>query len=252
VTTVFEVDEEAFAQDVLQRSYNAPVVVDFWAAWCGPCRVLGPVLERLANEAKGAWSLAKVDVDRNPRLAQAFGIQGIPAVRAFRDGKQVAEFTGALPEAQVRQWLATLGPSQADETYDEGAAREDGGDLDAAAAAYRRALDLEPGHADARRGLARVELRLRAREHGVGGMEALRARAEADPLDVPTVLALADLELVEGRAEAAFARLLEIVRRGPAEDADAARRHLLAAMDALPADDPRVTEARRALSRALF
>jgi putative thioredoxin len=207
------------------------------------------VLERLALEADGAWTLVKVDVDSNPRLAQAFGIQGIPAVRAFKDGRQVAEFTGALPEARVRAWLAGLGPSAADEAFAAAMEREEAGDLAGAAASFRLALDLEPGHDPARRGLERVELRRRARE--LDGAE-LRARAEAGPLDAATAMGLADLEVLEGRAEAAFEWLLAVVRTAPADDADAARRHLLRLLDVLSPDDPRVNDARRALSRALF
>ena len=249
MSAVTEVDEATFERDVLERSHEAPVVVDFWAAWCAPCRSLGPVLERLAHDSEGAWTLAKVDVDSNPALAQAFGIQGIPAVRAFKDGRQVAEFTGALPEAQVRAWLTGLGPSAADGAFDEGRRLEQADDLEGAAAAYRTVLEFEPGHDGARGALARVELWLRCRE--LDG-PALRARAEADPLDSAAAIAVADLETVEGRAEAGFARLLELVRRAPAEDAEAARGHLVQLMDALGPEDPRVAEARRGLSRALF
>jgi putative thioredoxin len=249
VTQILEVGEATFERDVIQRSHQAPVVVDFWADWCGPCRTLGPVLERLAMDAEGAWTLAKVDVDSNPRLAQAFGIQGIPAVRAFKDGRQVAEFTGALPEARVRAWLAGLGPSAADEALEDAERREGRGDFEGAAAGFRLALDLEPGHDRARRGLERVELRQRARD--LDGAD-LRARAEAGPLDSATAMGLADLEVLEGRADTAFGWLLAVVRTGPAADAEAARRHLLRLMDVLSPDDPRVNDARRALSRALF
>jgi putative thioredoxin len=249
MTQVLEVSEATFERDVIQRSHQVPVVVDFWAEWCGPCRTLGPVLERLASAADGAWTLAKVDVDGNPRLAQAFGIQGIPAVRAFKDGRQVAEFTGALPEPRVRAWLGGLGPSAADEACEGAEEREGAGDLDGAATGFRLALDLEPGHDRARRGLERVELRRRVHDLDGAG---LRARAEAGPIDAETAMRLADMDVLEGRADSGFGHLLAIVRTAPADDADAARRHLLRLMDVLSPDDPRVADARRALSRALF
>ena len=111
---VVDVTEATFGTDVVERSRQVPVVIDLWAEWCAPCRQLGPVLERLAAAAAGAWVLAKVDVDANPRLAQALQVQGIPAVKAVMGGQIVAEFTGALPEAQVRQWLAQLLPPPGD------------------------------------------------------------------------------------------------------------------------------------------
>ena len=246
---VVDVTEATFERDVLERSNDRPVVVDFWADWCGPCRVLSPVLERLARESDGAWVLAKIDVDRNQRLAAAAGVQGIPAVRAFKDGRQVAEFTGALPEQEVRRWLASFGVGEGDRAVDAGRAAERAGDLDGAAALFRKALELDPTNREAKQLLSALELRSRAA--GLDEEDVLR-RLDADPNDVEAAAALADLEVSRGDARAAFDRLLEIVRTSTGDAREAARRHIVTLFDSLPQDDPEVQAARRALSRALF
>lgn len=246
---VFDSSELTFERDVLEASRETPIVVDFWAAWCAPCRALGPVLERLAAEANGEWRLAKVDVDANPGLAAALRVQGIPAVRAFKDGRQVAEFVGALPEPQVRQWLGQLGPSPAELAYQAAAAAEAEGDDERAAAGYRQALEHDPGHAAARSALARVELKLRAGWVQEGD---LKARLAADPTDLDAVLGLADLEAARGELGAAFSRLLEVVRSTQGEERDRARKHLVALLDTVPADDARAVAARRSLAAALY
>jgi putative thioredoxin len=243
-----DVTETTFEQDVLLRSHEVPVVVDFWAEWCGPCRTLGPTLERLAGAAGGAWVLAQVDVDSSPSLATAFGIQGIPAVCAFRDGRQVAEFTGALPEDQVRAWLEQLGPSAADRAAAEAVDAALTGDHERAAALFRDALRLEPGHAGARAGLARAELHLRT--SSLDEAELTR-RADADPTDVDAALGLADLAATSNRREAAFERLVEVVRLTAGHDRERARRRLVELLDTVPADDPAAMKARRALALAL-
>jgi putative thioredoxin len=248
--SVVEVTEETFERDVVERSHEAPVVIDFWAEWCGPCRALGPILERLATEADGSWTLAKVDVDANQRLAAAFGVQGIPAVKAVRDGKLVAEFTGALPESQVREWLQQLGPTEGELAVAEGRAAEARGDLEAAARSYRRALEVQPGNPEARSALSRVELQLRA---GDGADEAsLRARLGSDPADIDAAVTLGDLLAARGDFEGAFGALLAAVRGTTGERRDRARVHLVGLLDALPADDPRAMQARRSLAAALF
>jgi len=249
ISSVFEVTEASFEEDVLQRSHDTPVVVDFWAEWCGPCRVLGPVLERLAHEADGAWVLAKLDVDSNPYVSQMFGIQGIPAVWGFKGGRPVARFVGALPEDQVREWLTQLGPTPGDVAVAEGRDAEARGDLEGAAAAYRRALQEEPGNSEARSALERLELGLRSESLDEAS---LRARLDADPADVEAAIGLADLEAARGALDRAFDLLLGVVRATAGDEREGARRHLLKLLDTVPADDPRAMSARRSLSLALF
>jgi putative thioredoxin len=245
--SIVDVTEETFTAEVLDRSGEVPVVVDLWAAWCAPCRQLGPVLERLATEADGSWVLAKVDVDANPRLAQALEVQGIPAVRAFRDGREVAEFTGALPEDAVRQWLTQLGPSPADISFQEGASLESAGLLEEAADRYRKALAEAPAHNDAATALNRVELALRTADLDRGDLE---RRAESG--DIDAILDLADLEAQAADYEAAFNRLVAALRRTAGDDRERIRQRLVALLDVPPPGDPRVTAARRAMANALF
>lgn len=244
-----EVTDATFEKDVLERSHEVPVVVDFWAAWCGPCRSLTPVLHKLADEAAGTWELATVDVDTNPMVSKGFRIQGIPAVKAFKDGKLVAEFTGALPEPQVRVWLEQLGPSAADVAFDRGREFEAGGDLERAEATYEEVLSAQPGHEAARMALTRVRLQQRAAD---GDPDSLRARLAADPMDLDSAMALSDLLFVRDEVDAAFAPLLAIVKEGDPDRREKARLHLVELLSALPPDDPRATNARRSLSRALF
>jgi putative thioredoxin len=146
MTAVFDVDEQEFMDRVIERSREVPVVVDFWADWCGPCKALSPALEKAANEREGKVELAKVDVDRNQMLAQSFGVRGIPAVKAFRDGQVVDEFTGAIPPPEVDRFFDRLVPSEADQLVATG---ED-------EASLRRALELEPNHPGAAVALARL------------------------------------------------------------------------------------------------
>ncbi len=155
-----DVSERDFEARVIERSREVPVVVDFWAEWCGPCRTLGPALEAAVAQRAGEVELAKVDVDRNPMLAQAFGIRGIPAVKAFRDGRMAAEFTGAIPPARIEEFLDRLLPSEADRL----AAAGDEESL-------RRALQDDPRHADAARRLGHLLLARRERDEARAVLE---------------------------------------------------------------------------------
>lgn len=162
-----------FQRDVLLRSEAVPVVVDFWAAWCGPCRVLGPVLERLAGEAKGRWVLAKVDTEAHPELAQAYGIQGIPAVKLFVDGRVTDEFVGALPEPEVRRWLERALPSPHAGAIANARTLLAHGAFQTAAGHLGEVLEAEPGNPEARVLLAEARLHL----------DPAAVRATLEPLD---------------------------------------------------------------------
>src|SRR6185503_10483328 len=177
---IYDVDEADFQQRVLERSRELPVVVDFWADWCGPCKQLTPVLERAAAARAGKVELAKVDVDANRRLQAAFRIQGIPAVKAFRDGRVAAEFTGALPPARVEAFFDSLVPSEADELARSGEEAD-----------LRRALELDPAQRDARLALARLLLGREDTDEAVSLLEGAPGDFEADGL-------LARVELARG------------------------------------------------------
>jgi putative thioredoxin len=254
------------------------VVVDLWAEWCGPCKQLSPVLERLANASNGAWVLAKVDVDANPRIAQLFGVQSIPTVVAIAGGQPVDAFTGAQPEPQIRQWIGALldalrermpaiaaaeagdGGGGDDElpaeVYEEPvdprfAAAEDAfeaGDFTAAEQAYQQILAAEPANEDAKAALAQVRFTARAEAADPGVV----AKADADPADLDAQLAAADVEVAEQQVDQAFARLIATVRNSAGDDRDKVRSHLVELFGLFPADDPRVAKARRALASALF
>jgi putative thioredoxin len=251
---VIDVTEASFQTDVVERSLQVPVVVDLWATWCGPCKQLSPVLERLARDGGGAWVLAKIDVDANPRIAQLFGVQSIPTVVAVVGGQPVDAFAGALPEPQVREWIDGLLNALRDRTGEPDprfAAAEEAierGDYAAAEAVYQQILDADPANQQARDALAQVRFTARAETADPAAIE----RADANPDDIDAQLDAADTEVALDRADRAFARLVDIVRRTSGDERNRVRQHLVELFGLFPADDPRVATARRDLARTLY
>ena len=238
---MIDVSEADFEREVLERSRTTPVVVDFWAAWCGPCRALGPLLEEAATEREGSVVLAKVDTDANPRLAQLFGIQGIPAVKAFRDGAVVEEFVGAQPRPVVERFFDALVPSEAELLAASG-------DEDS----LRRALELEPGRADAAVPLARMLIARDDLDDALAVLEPVSEDFQADGLRARVRLVrageLADAlaALDAGEDEQAFDLLLAEL---PSDDV---RQVIVGELDRRGAADPLVRETRRRLAAALY
>ena len=281
---------ETFAADVLEASREVPVIVDFWAPWCGPCKQLTPALEKLVTEARGAVRLVKVNVDENQEIARQLRIQSIPTGYAFRNGQPGDGFMGAVPESQLRGFIAQLtGGAEAQAGADDllAAAQEavEAGDLASAAQAYGAVLQEDPGNPKAVAGLARcyltsgdveraratlglvrpdgaqdeairgmdAELKLREAARSAGAAaEPLRTRLATDPNDHQARYDLALALDAAGDRQAAVEELLELTRRDRKWNDEAARKHLLTLFEAMGAADPRTLEGRRRLSSILF
>ena len=271
---VIDVDEATFQSQVIDRSQHTPVIVDFWADWCGPCKTLGPILEQAVAARDGDVVLARVDVDRNPQLAQAFQVQGIPAVKAFKGGRVVQEFTGAQSPAAVEGMIDAIVPSPNDKLAEQ-ARRLADTDRDGAIAAAQQALEADPTHRGAALALAEIvvddepqraldlvtphrpiaeaeAVATRAELALAGGdVDELAARVDADPSDDDAALQLARLRAASGDYERAVELLLELVRRG-GDIREPAREQLVGIFNVLGDDHDLVRSNRPRLAAALF
>ncbi|MEU7894685.1 tetratricopeptide repeat protein [Nonomuraea sp. NPDC049152] len=274
--SVVDVTDETFTTEVIDRSMSVPVILDLWSPRAPGSAQLSPILEKVVTDLGGRATLAKVNVDASPQVAQALRVQAVPTVLAIFQGQAVTGFQQVLPEPEVRRWLDEL-MGAVEQFYEanpdarppasEGGASEpesqgppvdpdlaaaeqaiDEGDLDAAEAAYERLLVRSPGDEDARMGLAGVGLIKRTATVDPADVQ----RRLQDPADLEAQLLAADLEMLSGNVEEAFDRLVGVVKRTSGDERDTVRKHLLSLFDALPADDPALVKGRRALSSALF
>ncbi len=270
---VIEVTDASFQADVIDTSMQVPVVLDLWATWCGPCKTLSPILERLAEEYAGRWLLAKIDVDANPGISQAFQVQSIPSIFAVVGGRPLPLFQGALPEPQVRAFIEELlkvaaangisgklsapsGDAQPEEPEPPEDPRMSAaydaielGDWASARAAYKSILDVAPKDPVARAGLALVGVfeRVDGADHAV-----ILATADRNPDDTAAQERAADVLVLDGRPIEAFARMIGAIRFSSGPDRDRLRTHLLDLFEVVGQDDPAVARARMDLANALF
>ena len=266
---VIDVNQQSFQQAVIEQSHHVPVVVDFWAPWCGPCRTLGPTLERLASQSNGSWILAKVNVDENQQLSQMFGVQGIPAVKAFKDGKIVEQFTGALPESQVKTWLKKFVTDAKDDAVAQLLTLAQS-DPHQARQHFEALLSGAPQHHSAR--LAYGELLVRLNDaDAITQLKLIPAGSDEYPTAqawIELAAALQSIQVtsadsnanytaamqafVQGDYEAAIDGLIRMVTYERQWGDDAARKTVLAIFTVLGDKHPLVPASRRMLAAALF